>query len=358
MLKNTSEKYGSLAKFFHWLMFLLIATLLAVGFIMSDMENSPDKFFIYGIHKSTGIVVLLLAAIRLGWKFANVSPVLPAHMRNIEKLAAHAGHAALYVLMFAMPISGWMMSSAAGFPVSVFGLFTLPDLVPADKELRELFGEAHELLAFAIIAVVSLHALAALLHHFYHKNNVLRRMLPFTAVLFFISPALADAPEYKLIKEKSFVKFVARQNGAPVEGAFKDFSATIRFDKDKTDTSSISAEVPIASVSVANGDVQQNITLPQWLSATAFPTAKFVSKKITRTPFTDDYYVNGELTLKGITLPAMLNFSLQETGDVAVAKGYITIKRTDYNVGEGEWSRDDVIADAVRIELRIVAEKQ
>ncbi len=110
-------------------------------------------------------------------------------------------------------------------------------------------------------------------------------------------------------------------------------------------------------MSVANGDVQQNITLPEWLSAAAFPTAKFVSKKITRTPFTDDYYVNGELTLKGITMPAMLNFSLQETGNVAVAKGFITLKRTDFNVGEGEWAKDDVIADAVRIELRVVAEK-
>jgi cytochrome b561 len=357
MLKNTTETYGSVAKLFHWTIFLLIATLLVVGFRMTDIQSMPDKFFVYGIHKSLGITVLLLVLIRLGWKMANVQPILPASLSSFEKFAAHAGHVLLYMLIIAMPLSGWMMSSASGFPVSVFGWFTLPDLVGPDKDLKALLVETHYVLAWAIIVTVTGHALAALLHHFYHKNNVLRRMLPFAAVLLFATPAMADVPTYTMVKEKSSLKFIAIQNGAPVTGEFKDFTTTIHFDKDALDKSSITAEVNIGSVSVENADVLKNVTLPEWLSAAAFPKATFVSKKISRMPLTDDFYAEGTLTLKGKTVPVMLNFQLQETGNVAVAKAYITLKRSDFNIGEGEWSRDDVIGNAVRVELRIFAEK-
>jgi cytochrome b561 len=179
-LKNTVNSYGSIAKFLHWLIFLLIATLLVVGFLMTRMENSPDKFKIYGIHKSVGIIVLLTVILRLGWKAINIYPPLPDTLSKWDKLAAHAGHALLYVLIIAMPLSGWLMSSAAGFSVSVFGWFTLPDLIVPDKELGKQLRDIHGWLAYAIIVMVSLHVIAALLHHFYYKNNVLRRMLPFT----------------------------------------------------------------------------------------------------------------------------------------------------------------------------------
>ena len=177
-LKNSEHSYGGVAKTFHWLMFLIIAGLVAAGFIAEDMANGPDKFKIIGLHKSFGITVLTLVALRLGWKSMNAAPVLPAVLNIWEKYAAHAGHALLYVLMFAMPFSGWVMSSAAGFPVSVFGLFTLPDLVAPDKTLKQDMVEVHETLAWVLIAMVALHVLAALLHHFYYKNDVLRRMLP------------------------------------------------------------------------------------------------------------------------------------------------------------------------------------
>lgn len=177
-LKNTNNSYGIVAKTLHWLMFVLIASLLALGFVMEDMQNSPDKFRLIGLHKSIGIAVLFLAVIRMAWKLANVSPVLPDHMRRLEKFLAHAGHGLLYVLMLVLPMSGWVMSSAAGFPVSVFGWVVLPNLVPPDAELKKQMVELHEMLAWVLIGVVTLHVLAAFLHHFYYKDNVLRRMLP------------------------------------------------------------------------------------------------------------------------------------------------------------------------------------
>ncbi|MDE3059731.1 MAG: cytochrome b [Pseudomonadota bacterium] len=177
--RNTRETYGSVAKTLHWLIFLMIAGMLTVGFIMTDMPNSPDKFKLYGLHKSFGISVLALVTLRLLWKAANIQPVLPDGMRVWEKWAAHAGHALLYVLIIAMPFSGWAMSSAAGLPVSVFGWFTVPNLVAPDKALKHDLQELHETLAWVLIVAVTLHVLAALLHHFYYKDNVLRRMLPF-----------------------------------------------------------------------------------------------------------------------------------------------------------------------------------
>lgn len=178
MLKNSPSHYGVVAKSFHWLMFLIIAGLVILGLSFEDMEKGPDKIWWIGVHKAFGIVVLILVLLRLSWKLANAAPLLPHTLSPLEKKLAHAGHAALYALMFAMPISGWLISSAAGYPVSVFGWFTMPSLVAPDKDMAHFFEETHEFFANALIAMVSLHVLAALLHHFYHHNNVLRRMLP------------------------------------------------------------------------------------------------------------------------------------------------------------------------------------
>lgn len=178
-LKNTDEHYGSVAKFFHWLMSVMILGSLIVGFTMTDMANTPDKFKLYGLHKSFGFTILTLVFLRLLWKISNKGPKLPDALNKIEKCLAALGHMFLYVLMFALPVTGWIMSSAAGFPVSVFGLFTLPNLVEPDLGMKRDFMEIHENLAFLLIFMVILHVLAALMHHVYHKNTILRRMLPF-----------------------------------------------------------------------------------------------------------------------------------------------------------------------------------
>jgi len=178
-LRNTKYTYGAVAKTFHWLIFLLIAGLVIIGFLMESMPNSPDKFKLIGLHKSIGITVLTLVSLRLIWKLANSSPLLPNTLNALEKLLAHAGHWALYALMFAMPLTGWAMSSAVGFPVSVFGWFTIPNLVSPDKALGGDLKYLHNTFAWVLIAMVSLHVLAALLHHFYYKDNVLTRMIPY-----------------------------------------------------------------------------------------------------------------------------------------------------------------------------------
>lgn len=177
-LKNTLQTYGVIAKCFHWLMAILIITMIAVGLTMADMKNTPDKFKLIGLHKEVGITVLFLACLRLGWKILDTSPLLPNSLSTAAKLGAKLAHFGLYALMFAMPITGWLMSSAAGIPVSMFGLFLMPNLIAPDKELGHFVRGLHETLAWVLIGLITLHVLAALLHHFYYKDNILKRMLP------------------------------------------------------------------------------------------------------------------------------------------------------------------------------------
>ena len=177
-LRNTSDAYGSVAKSFHWLMALLVIGMLCVGLWMNGLPMGMQKLKVYGWHKSVGVTILMLAALRLAWRFRNIVPSLPLHMRWPERFAAHASHMLLYALLFAMPFSGWLMSSASGFPVSVFGWFTLPNLVQPDESLRKLFQQAHEWMAWTLIGLIALHASAALFHHFRYRDTVLKRMLP------------------------------------------------------------------------------------------------------------------------------------------------------------------------------------
>ncbi len=170
--------YTGTAKFLHWLSALLILGLLPLGFYMSDLKLSPEKLQLYSWHKWAGVTVFVLVLLRLLWRIGHRAPALPAHMKGLERLAAHLGHFALYALMLAIPLSGWLMSSAKGVQTVWFGVLPLPDLLAKDKELGQLLGEVHETLNFVLIAVLVAHIGAALKHHFFDRDDVLTRMLP------------------------------------------------------------------------------------------------------------------------------------------------------------------------------------
>jgi len=170
------QKYNGVSIFFHWLIAVLIIGLLAVGLIMVDMPK-PDKFTVYGWHKAFGIIVLALVTLRLIWRLRHAPPSLPVGTPPRIELAAKLGHAALYFLMFFMPLVGWLMSSAGGHPVSVFGL-PIPPLVEKNEALGELAEELHEIGGNAFIVLICLHLLAALYHQYVLKDGLLQRMLP------------------------------------------------------------------------------------------------------------------------------------------------------------------------------------
>lgn len=174
-IKNNTEHYGLIAKILHWVVALLIIGLLVLGLYMVRLPISLGKLKLYGWHKEFGLLVLALAMMRVTWRLINITPSL--NLPSFEKWAARIVHWAFYGFMFAMPLSGWAITSAAGLPPSFFGLFTLPNLVAPNEELRELFETMHEWIGYGLIATIVLHTAAALKHHFIDKDDTLRRMI-------------------------------------------------------------------------------------------------------------------------------------------------------------------------------------
>jgi cytochrome b561 len=173
-----STRYTATAIVLHWLMVVLLVTLFCVGLYMSDLPVSPWKLKVFSWHKWAGVTVFLLVIVRLGWRVTHRPPALPSGMPEWQQWAARGGHALLYVLMFAVPLSGWLMSSAKGFQTVYFGVLPIPDLLHKNKELGELLETVHQTLAWTLAGVVTGHAIVAFVHHYVDHDDVLTRMLP------------------------------------------------------------------------------------------------------------------------------------------------------------------------------------
>lgn len=170
-------RYTPVAMALHWLLALMLIGTFGVGLYMADLPNSLAKLKIYNWHKWAGITILLLSVLRLVWR-ATHRPPPDVPMPAWQASAAHWTHRLLYVLFFAVPLAGWAYSSAAGFPVVLFGVIPLPDLVGPDKELAKLIKPWHELLAFGMAGLVVLHVAGAIKHHFIDRDGLLNRMRP------------------------------------------------------------------------------------------------------------------------------------------------------------------------------------
>jgi cytochrome b561 len=178
MLFSKVTRYSAPAIALHWLIAALIVAGFVLGLSMVDLPLSPKKLKWFSWHKWIGVTVFLLTALRLLWRLSHPPPVLPAGMPSWQRRAATASHALLYILTIAIPLSGWIYSSASGVKVVYLGIVPLPDLVTADKPLAEQLKLVHKTLNFMLLGVVIVHVVAALKHHFVDRDDVLRRMLP------------------------------------------------------------------------------------------------------------------------------------------------------------------------------------
>ena len=177
-IKNHADRWGGVSITLHWLTALMILGLVVVGFLMQELGNSPTKIQVYGLHKSIGLTVLALTVLRLLWRlFTGVPEPVPG-MPRWQRWASNASHGALYLILLAMPLSGWLYNSASGFPLKWFGLFALPKLSGYDADVKAFALGAHETLFLALAAIVTVHALAALKHHHFDRDRTLVRMLP------------------------------------------------------------------------------------------------------------------------------------------------------------------------------------
>lgn len=177
-LTNREDRWGVVSQALHWVVALLLVVIAGIGLTMVDLPNTPRKISVYALHKSLGLTVLALAMARLAWRLYAGAPRPVPGTPPWQHRAAATTHAALYALMFAMPLSGWWFNSAAGYPLQWFGLFNLPALAGQDDRLRELAGELHEAGFWLMLALVLVHAGAALFHHLFQRDDTLRRMLP------------------------------------------------------------------------------------------------------------------------------------------------------------------------------------
>jgi cytochrome b561 len=175
---NHGSAWGATAKFFHWLVAALIFAQYALGWMAASWRLSPTKLNLFVWHKSFGMLVLALVLLRLLWRLTRPAPALPEHTPDWERAVARISHALLYVLMLAIPFSGWIINSAAGVPFKIFWQIPLPAIVAPDKHNAELAALAHGVLLAVLAALLILHVAAALRHHFVKRNDVLARMLP------------------------------------------------------------------------------------------------------------------------------------------------------------------------------------
>ena len=178
LLKNTHDRWGGVSQWLHWAVAVLILTMAYLGLTMGDLPNGADKIKTYALHKSIGITVLALMGLRLFWRVYAGTPHPAPGTPHWQARIASLTHWAIYALLFAMPLSGWVLSSVPSFPLRWFGLFDIPKIPNVDQDMQELAKEAHEIIFWLLALLVAAHAGAAFYHHLFLRDATLTRMLP------------------------------------------------------------------------------------------------------------------------------------------------------------------------------------
>lgn len=395
MIDNDATHYTPVAKMLHWLiagMIVLQFVLAKMADLAGDADSSLRELALLANHKSVGITILALAIVRLIWRFRHPPPSLPAAVPQWQVMASHVSHWSLYVLLFAMPITGWLMSSASAYSVSWFNLVQLPDLVAPDPDLKQVFKETHEFGSKLLFVIAAIHILAAIRHAISDRDGVLQRMISATSVAAFVivialgigwlgavgktpepTPGSAEAvrpateservgaaaspsglPVWQIDYATSYIRFVGNQAGAEFEGAWETWSAELRFA-----TGNLAAgrfDVTIDATSAETSDAERDMTLadPEWFDSMKFPEAYFRASRFSRG---DDggFIADGQLTIKGFASPVQLRFTVEEDGDSRVLTGTAQLDRLALGVGTGEWEDTEWIGQDVFVEVFVEA---
>lgn len=374
----TRSDYSGFAKLLHWLIAALIAGMVGLGVYMTDVEGDFQyKLWLYQLHKSFGVTLFALVLIRLAWRQISPPPVMPADMSLWERRAAKSAHSALYVLMLALPLSGWARVSASplSIPTEVFGLFTLPHIpwlasLPSEtKQAWEpVFQTVHWAIAWVLVAVVAVHALAALRHALILKDDVMQRMLPGRARKAVTSALLAGllvplawgearAAEWKILPDQSEIGFSGSAAGQTIEGVFEQFSGDVKFDPAAPEQTEATIIIQIGSVSTGNSDVDGTLPGSDWFNTSEYPQATFTADSAVKAEGENAYLLNGTLELKGNSGEVAVPFTIDISGDTASATGELTINRLEYGVGPDGPISGITVTEEVTVSFDLQAEK-
>ncbi|MBF0108959.1 MAG: cytochrome b [Magnetococcales bacterium] len=180
MWRNSEDRYGTLARLWHWVMFALLVGMIVLGLWMTGLTyGDPWYHRAPALHEGLGIMTFVAFALRLSWRFFDPPPPLSCGIPRWQRLLAHGTHWVLYALMGVIPVSGYLITTARGEGVAVFGWFSIPALFPSRPGMEDLAGSVHLVLALALAGLALMHATAAVKHHVIDRDDTLVRMVPF-----------------------------------------------------------------------------------------------------------------------------------------------------------------------------------
>jgi cytochrome b561 len=340
-----SDEYTATAKTLHWLIALLIFVLFPLGWIMDDLTG-VQKFQAYNMHKSLGLTVLALMILRLVWRFFNAVPELPAGVPARQKMAAHALQHAFYAVVFLITLAGWALISTSDKPSMLFNqqlpipkLPWLADLAGPDRKFYHgILEEVHGALGWVLLGLLVLHAAAALYHGFVLKDGILASMTrkagkgsAISAAFFLAAAATLGAGGGKALAY-DWSGFEASGGGSTTKGTFGQYRAEIEFDPDTPDKASVRVLLDMNSAATGQADADQTIKSADFFNPAQFPTAQYVARGA-QAAGEGKYVLNGRLTLKGVTRPVPLPFSIDIKSGTARVSAETTINRLDFGVG-------------------------
>jgi cytochrome b561/polyisoprenoid-binding protein YceI len=388
----STTAYSQVARYLHW----IVAGLVALQFVLAqwaesleESNNSLGQLAVLANHKSVGMTIFMLALLRLGWRLMHPAPPLVATMPVWQQKSAHIAHWLFYVLLFALPFSGWLMSSATAYSVSWFNQFTFPDLVAADPGTKEIFEIVHESLAKSLFVLGLGHIGAALWHHFRDHDDTLRRMLSPGAIGLAVALLVAGIwqltaggrqqaevvkdvigadsivvsnqqmpvstlPMWAIDYESSTIEFTAEQAGAPFTGIFSSWRADIQFDPEQLDNSVASVTIELASVDTKDTDRDETLAQAEWFAG---GTARFQASEFARLKANEYQATNATLAFSGLAHPVVFTFSQQSFEDKDVLTGHARLDRLALGVGTGDWSDTTWVGGIVEVDIRVEAAK-
>jgi cytochrome b561/polyisoprenoid-binding protein YceI len=392
-LTNAEDRYGSVTKTFHWLIALLILTLIPLGLIANDMaydtaEQLATKAWLFSLHKTLGIAVFAVALARIVWALTQTKPAHLHPERKLETFAAETVHWLLYASLVIVPLSGWIHHAAtSGFAPIWWPIGQDLPLVPKSDAVARAFGAMHEIATHVLEASLALHILGALKHHFIDRDSTLRRMWFGTttaatpggthnvrrpaitaAVIWAVAIAFGaglglsggseTGPAQALEQVQSdwqvqngTLSITVNQFGSDVTGSFADWTADITFDETVQNGISGAVEATIAIGSLTLGSVTDQAMGPDFFNVEEFPTATYTAE-ITTT--TDRTTATGTLTIKDQSVPLELPFDLTIDGDTATMKGATTLDRRDFNIGDN-MNDESSLKFPVQVQIELTA---
>ncbi len=361
--------YSTTAKCFHWLTVAGIVMLFTLGWIMVDLQLSPDKLKYYAWHKWLGCTVFALTVARLLWRTTHPVPPLPDDLPPATRYMANAMHICLYVTLLAMPIIGWLRSSAEGISVVLFGVVSLPDVIEKDKTLAETLEFAHWAGSWFLLTLILGHSLAALGHHFLRRDKVLTSMLPrcrwcsltITAIILLLATTFTtiakagSADPWLIDSNNSEISFEGKQLGVVMVGHFSVWQAEIIFDPNNINATRVRIEIDTSSINTGFPEADELMARNSWLAITRFPKAIFEATQLRQTG-SNLYEAHGQLKIRDQIRPVKIPLTLHIAPLPSVpntlhgkATGELVIGRLDFDLGRGAWADTDTIANEVRI---------